>query len=757
MLNLNISMSTTSFLIFSGIFVVSNSSSFSQISENPNVDTSKYVYVTTTDSLVKSFFSNGFKEIDFNFINKLKDSVSEIKNIEVETYFFERIKQTKIQGLLMTSFDYGLINGYSRPQDDKPFSVFKTEGDLKITNGDLPFTLKYRYSNFKNPLGINNFFYVNFDVEQYKHIQEEKARKKLGELTGQVKDLGQLQTEIKGKIGYSEVLTQKLKEEVKAYTNSNQLYELGVQQLEKELSEMDTLSNDSLIQIKRIELESKKRVLEQRKQQVEALNQRINELDSLKNVLNTSIEKIEDYKTKIEKNKDLLTEYKSINPTGIAQQFLMSKLKKVEIGLVYPKTTSISKNSLPMKGVNLEFESGKWHTEIAGGLSMNNLFTTNDLVQNQINNQQNAFNLFDFQNITKQAWTAYVKSGYGSKTNTHAYLGVRSITPRLSDTTNQKSLVFELDLKFVPKKVKSLVFSGSLEKGNTLNKEIKTLFFEGNNWGSTFKVEKKVNRIATKISYESRFIAANYNTFNSGLTQTNCLRNEFKTNTTFSSYLNLGLNYRRDQNNVDNRLDSSLMTDLVGGNLSGAFGSIISYQFGANYLFINKELFNTKLNSENILLNASIIGQYLYNETMHALSIQYSDVLITDFNAVNRFKTFGVSYSAMGKKWKNTFSWNKMETDLSFIGWTSSDLVSNEFQWKNKKHFALLGLRMVAGSGITSAYGWKLEYKRKIKSKLELGIRAEKLVAGTYYQYFDPIRLEKFPYALGIQLNYSLE
>ena len=151
-------MSTTSFLIFSGIFVVSNSSSFSQISENPNVDTSKYVYVTTTDSLVKSFFSNGFKEIDFNFINKLKDSVSEIKNIEVETYFFERIKQTKIQGLLMTSFDYGLINGYSRPQDDKPFSVFKTEGDLKITNGDLLFTLKYRYSNFKNPLGINNFF-----------------------------------------------------------------------------------------------------------------------------------------------------------------------------------------------------------------------------------------------------------------------------------------------------------------------------------------------------------------------------------------------------------------------------------------------------------------------------------------------------------------------------------------------------------------------------------------------------------------------
>ncbi|MFN6086814.1 MAG: hypothetical protein ACK476_18035, partial [Fluviicola sp.] len=304
-------MSTTSFLIFSGIFVVSYSSCFSQTTENPQIDSSKYVYVTKTDSLVKAFFSNGIKEIDFNFINKLKDSVSEVKNIEVETYFIERLKQTKIQGLLMTSFDYGLINGYSRPQDDKPFSVFKTEGDLKITNGDLPFTLKYRYSNFKNPLGINNFFYINFDVEQYKLIQEEKARKKLGELTGQVKDLGQLQTEIKGKIGYSEVLTQKLKEEVKAYTNSNQLYEIGVQQLEKELSEMDTLSNDSLVQIKRAELETKKLELEERKQQVEALNQRINELDSLKNVLNTSVEKIEDYKSKIEKNKDLLTEYKS--------------------------------------------------------------------------------------------------------------------------------------------------------------------------------------------------------------------------------------------------------------------------------------------------------------------------------------------------------------------------------------------------------------------------------------------------------------
>ena len=133
---------------------------------------------------------------------------------------------------------------------------------------------------------------------------------------------------------------------------------------------------------------------------------------------------------------------------------VISNIKTLEFGLSYPTITGMSKNSVPIKGLNVEYQENNWYLAFCSGFTLNNLMISNDAIQNKLFNSQNLFNQFDFQNIKDRGWITNVKTGLGKPNETHIYLGFRYLTNSIptkgaSDTLTIPSLSNELDIRWI--------------------------------------------------------------------------------------------------------------------------------------------------------------------------------------------------------------------------------------------------------------------------------------------------------------------
>ena len=333
----------------------------------------------------------------------------------------------QVSGTFDLGYEYGLLTGYIDPESTNPLSVFNTRGDFSAEAFNLPFQLSYHYSTMRNPLGVNNYFRVSLDTERLKQIAHERKNKALGGLDDSMNELESQKENVSSKLGMGEVLMQKYKaelesekEKMSSYANQLNSYQENNTCKARVLIRRKLVSNASSVAQSRVKdsLQNEFSQAQGRYQKAFGLYDTISKLYdkalSIYSMYSEIQQQVEDKKQLVDGYKSKYNEDYLESAAGEKKESFLQSVKTFDIGLTYPKTSALSKNSVPVQGVNFELQRNNWYAAICSGVTMNNLMVSTDVVQNKLNNTQNLFNQFDFQNIQERGLLTTLKMGYGS-------------------------------------------------------------------------------------------------------------------------------------------------------------------------------------------------------------------------------------------------------------------------------------------------------------------------------------------------------
>jgi len=723
------------------------------------------------DSITQNFLSSAFKN-------------NAVEKIELDSLIQEKKKTLKIksmcdidEGIINTSYSYGLLVGYIDTSSSRPLQSFKTNGDFNLNVATIPVRFTFNYNTLKNPFGVNNYFRASIDMEKYKEkqrLQKEKLQqisdKKIGESEN-------IEKALIGKLGYAEILKQRLKDEIESQKNGLAFDQYNLNTAESQLKDSveskipnveksEYIGDSSRVDSLRYELKNREEELEKLISLYNKLDNCYNQLQDLKKVKD-SIQSI--YTTQ-------KTNYSSIASNGmnaIGSKFL-SHITKLDVGLTYPKTTALSTNSIPIKGVDFEYQKDKWYTTVSAGITMNNLMVTNDLVQSKLLYSQNMFNMFDFQNIKQKKFMSMIKSGYGTKDNTHLFFGVRytnrAITPGefQEDGSNVvPSIGLELDFRLKSKYLKGTVLD--LVYGKTSNttmqsdsnylKPLPSLFSAYRTHVGLIKVTQAIQKIKTTVSGSFRWIDPYADMASIGVLQPNNIRAELTTKHSITNNFTLGTNFRKDRNNIDNQLDSTMNLLLVGGSFTGRIFDKIDVFGNLNYLTqtVNRTSTISETNSENYLYSFGGSSHYKIGEFKNAISLAYNDYLISTLNDKGRYKNISFQNLSKLNNGQTSFSINYfMVASMDSLP-EQSLIIGDELSFMGEKTQLKLGLKLSYSKDFGDDYGFKIELNRELLSNLNLSVKIEKFILGNFYSSYDLDRFNSFPFLFMTQLNYKFK
>lgn len=207
----------------------------------------KYLY---KDSLNSKELNLKAQKILSSLKNSIVDtaelSLGFLEKEEEKENFIEKIKNTKLDGLVSVGHDYGLVTGYIDTTNSRNLAVFRTNGDLSILTFGVPINFSYNYSTLRNPLGANNYFRFSLDTDKLEQQAAEKKLGKLGDLDTIISDVKKKKGELNGKLGYGEVVIQMLKRQLEAERIKLESEKKKIDKIKLESDRYETSLNDSL-------------------------------------------------------------------------------------------------------------------------------------------------------------------------------------------------------------------------------------------------------------------------------------------------------------------------------------------------------------------------------------------------------------------------------------------------------------------------------------------------------------------------------
>jgi hypothetical protein len=746
------------------------------------------VSLNNVEDTLKMF--NGFSKrtnyldsISNNFITSAFN-IKAIEEIELDSLIQVRKKSLKVkslldidEGIVNTSYSYGLLVGYVDTVSSRPLQSFKTNGDFNINVATVPVRFAFNYNTLKNPFGVNNYFRASLDIEKYKEkqrLQKEKLQqisdKKIGESEN-------IEKALIGKLGYAEIIKQRLKDEIDAQKETLAFDQYNLNTAASQLKD-SAESNISTIEKSEYigdssSVDSLRNELKNREEELEKLLSLYNKLDSCYSQLQ-DLKKVQDSIQSIHTTQK--ANYSSVASNGmnaVGSKFL-SHITKLDIGLTYPKTTALSSNSIPIKGVDFEYQKDKWYTSVSAGITMNNLMVTNDLVQSKLLYSQNMFNLFDFQNIKQKRFMTMIKSGYGTKDNTHLFLGVRytnravTLNDLQEDSSNVvPSLGLELDCRLKSKYLKGTVLdfvygktsNTTMQSDSTYLKPLPSLFSSYRTHVGIIKVTQSIQKLKTTLSGTIRWIDPYADMASIGVLQPNNIRLEITTKHSISHNFSFGTNFRKDRNNINNQLDSTMNLLLVGGTLTGRILDQIDVFGNLNYLTqsVNRNSTTSETNSENYMYSFGGSTRYKIGDFKNALSLAYNDYLISTLNDKGRYKNISFQNLTKLNNGQNCFSINYFMVASTDSLPEQTIIVGDELSFIGEKTQLKLGLKLSYSKDFGDDYGFKFELNRELFSNLNFSVKIEKFILGNFYSSFDLDRFNRFPFLFMTQLNYKFK
>ncbi len=730
---------------------------------------------TSLDSLFQNYFSS--LRLDKPSIDSINVGDS-IRN-KVDT-LKRKFLDFDLTGQIGAGYSFGLLTGYIDSSSTSPLHVLNSKADMELTYLGIPMNVGYNYSTFRNPLGVNNYFRVSVNMDKYKQLQGMKRDALKTELDKKITETTQSKDKLKGKLGYSELLQQRLRSELEkkklelekevldverykqAGTDSLLSYkENGKSALSDSLSGQ-TAKTDSL----RTSYEMKKAEFNKYALLYDSLQRTYVRIMDTYQQLNQTINQ---YKEK----KDYIHNYSSNGIKSLGDNCLKN-VTKLDFGLTYPSTTSLTKNSVPIKGIDFESQKGNWYTAVTAGVTLNNLMVTNDAIQNKLFYTKNLFNQFDFQSIRQKRFIVQTKTGWGTKDATHIFLGLRytnkAVIPGMveDDTINSvyPSVGFEIDgrikPKFLPGTTLDLVYgktsNTSLGADSTISNPLGSLFSNDRTHTALAKITQPLNEIRTQVTASIRWIDPLADMASLGVLQPNNLRYEITTKHTLLQNLDAGLNYRIDRNNLDNTLDSTMHLRILGGNLSGQIGKVLSYYGNLNFLTMFNERQQEMLRTNsNYMLTLGITGKYKLAGYENAVSLIYSDYKLTTLFDEGNYRNYGLQHLTKLNHGQNSFSINVFESNQVDSSFNRSVIIGDDWSLQKDRFQLTLGVKISNSKKYGNDLGGKIEIKTLLTDQLQWILKAEKFILGDFYNNYDPLRFQKFPFAITTQLNYNLK
>lgn len=640
-------------------------------------------------------------------------------------------------------------------------SILNTSGAFSTSILGMPLHLSFNYSTLRVPLGTNNFFRLSLDKDRLIEQQKEKITGSIASLEKQQDLLQKKKAELNGMMGYVEVYLDALKRRA----------EHEARKRKSGLQDKATGITDSLQTVKGQSISLDHPIDYQK--EYDSVMRIYKRITGLKNTYDSLSMKLASSKELLNSKLGQLKDPDFGSKTAGKVPFLQS-LQTLDLGLTYPKTTALSGQNVPLKGLHVEIQHRNYYLSVATGLTLNNIMLSTNAVQNQLNYSQNVFNNFDFQQIKNNGWLTAVKTGYGTVAGTHAFIGINYLTntrflapvgTTVTPPAYDPAASVELDLRYVPVFLKGSAFdfvygktSGNKHLDTTAgSRAFQSLFSAYPSNLFLGKYTQSVSRLRSEFAFTYRRLDAFANTTTFGTMQPNNERVEVKTTHRISKFAKLGLLYRRDATLRAISGMNKLQLNVAGANVSGSYTSYLSYSFFFNYVHHAMQLPDLPVvqKGNNYLLGFNVNSNYTIGSTKTSSMLSYNDYLLTDTAKVNKYTQFGLMQTFMERTYSVSASYDYFYRRMDGVS-TGTSVFGLMGKYTLKKVKFGAGLKLASDFSGANSLGGHLEAQWALNRFLDLGLRAERFVLGDFYRNYYRVQYEQFPYLITFQTRFKI-
>lgn len=681
----------------------------------------------------------------------------------------KRIKRTLLDDIKGTSghidlgYSYGL-NTIFIDSSRSIGSIFNTSGDFSTSVLSMPLNVSFNYSTLRVPLGANNYFRISLDKDRLVKQQQEKLTGAVADLDKQQAALAKKQAELSGLMGYVEVYLDKLKRT--AQREAMKQKDVLAQRATDSLAlRHDSIDLPDTTKPDLSAYTDHQRYYDSVMQVYQKIVTIKNTYDSLSGALSGAKEKLMVMKSGL--STDQLTN------TATDKISFLKSIKTLDIGLTYPKTTGLSSQNVPVKGLHTEFQFRNIYLSVASGLTLNNVMLSTNEVQNQLNYNQNVFNNFDFQKVMNNGWLTTIKTGYGTPEGTHAFIrfnyltNTRFLSPAGSgnaQTAYDPAAAMELDLRYLPNFLKGSAID--LVYGKTsLNRQLDTTTQAGvfeslfSGYASHVLMSKftqDVPKIKSDFSLAYRLMDTYANTTTYGMMQPNNQRIEFSSNHRVAKFMKVGLLYRFDETLRPISAMNQMRLHMTGGNIAGSYTSYFNYSLFLNHVYHTILIPGISAQrGNNYLFGLNLSSNYDAGELKANSTVTYNDYLISDTSGLNKFTQFGLIQSFGDRKFSVAATYDYFFRRLDGLASGTSVLgVAGKYNMEKVRLAA--GLKIASDFAGTTSMGGHMEALWQVYRFLDVSLRAERFVMGDFYRNYYRSQYEQFPYLMTIQTRFKI-
>lgn len=352
-------------------------------------------------------------------------------------------------------------------------------------------------------------------------------------------------------------------------------------------------------------------------------------------------------------------------------------------------------------------------------------------------------------------------SGLPSYTTTSS-TGVITTTP--ADGIS-KNYVMELDGQYAINKnnLVSLVYGKSSTEtyASTYTVTDGGLFNSMQSKALQGKYKLTIPRTKSTLTFTGRWIDPYFNSFGLGYIRADNLRYEAKLDQQLSKKVKVSLFVRKDEDDVIQLYEFRTMLVTIGTNATIKLMRSLTLRLGYTPVLENMYDFTNPMNNISNY-NSICNGVLTYAPVTHGLNtvfnLSYSYYKLTTDTQTMEYQNLSLSNITRFKNSLSnniTFSWFK----ASPVDSTNNDvwMLSDQVSYNITKGMTIT----VGGTGAYNPmqnnwqYGYLLKVKIPLVKHLSCDISGEKLVLGDFYDSFNVLQIEEFPYLLQGKVTYT--
>lgn len=660
------------------------------------------------------------------------------------------------------------------------------DGNFDIQLKSIPLAGSFYYSNLGTITGLNNYFTIKFDAEKYKQQLKDKLLKEKNERLKKIQDLQSKKQDLLKKLSYLDLLKSR---KIKLPIDSSKFNpsSLGI------VNPLDTINLDQY-------QDSLQNTIHGNIPNIDTASY-MNQIDSIQNsamsnlpdydpddisnywndTLQAQKDFIENSLSKIDSTIDVYNKYKNLNidslrhETNLPKELLPSKLsnimstiKKFDIGMCYPNYSYFLVSRVPLRGVNVELNKGKWYGAFTHGKTVNNLFFTNNIIQNNLNRIRNLYNFFDFNNVDDGRKVTAAKFGYGNKNSTHLYtgflygLGKTSYLDTTSSSDNESNYVIELDGKLKISKHQDIeVFYGrsyvQVDNVNLGGSPVNYLLSKEEKTNAVFtRYNASFSKLGTQLKASFRYIDPFFRSFGVGFIRSDNMRYELKLKQKLGKKIKIGGFVRNEEDNLLKIYDitNTLFSYGVSADFRPMKKMVIKADFRPIVQQVDAGVDSLSLTNNNWILN--VVGNYQnrFKKTYLSVTGVYSYYQLYNGELNNSYINYSLTKSLqINSKIQNDLIFNRFET-TDTIGSPISNILQNDFTVRAEKLEVTGMLKSAFSNNFSAQLGYGIRANYKITKNVILQITGEKLVFGDFYNSLQQANLESFPYYFTSKIRF---